>query len=170
MDDAANIRLRRETIMILRCLVVPMIAMVFHAGQAFAQDTLPAPPPGQFERDACMKEFMPLRREAEQRGKLIKSASERQAPPGESCELIGNFSQSEIKMIQFVKANSTKCGIPPEISDQLRAGHRNTEAMQKKVCVVADPTSSEPSLRDVFGRPPQRREKPGLIGDFDNIH
>jgi hypothetical protein len=36
------------------------------------------------ERDACTKEFVPLRREAEERGKLIKAASERHAPPNDA--------------------------------------------------------------------------------------
>ena len=81
-----------------------------------------------------MKGFMPLREEAEKRGKLIKAASDRHAPPDEACKLIGNFGQAEIKMIKYVEANAAKCGIPPQIADQLKNGHKNTETMQKKVC------------------------------------
>ena len=55
--------------------------------------------------DACMKDFMPLREEAEKRGKLIKAASDRHAPPEEACKLIENFGQAEIKMIKYVEAN-----------------------------------------------------------------
>ena len=51
-----------------------------------------------------MKEFVPLREEAEKRGKLIKAASERHAPPDEACKLIGNFGQAEIKMIKYVES------------------------------------------------------------------
>ena len=40
-------------------------------------------------------------------------------------------------MIKYVEANAAKCGIPPQIAEQLRTGHKNTEAMQKKVCAVA---------------------------------
>jgi len=100
-----------------------------------------------------MKEFVPLRKEAEERGKLIKAASERHAQPDEECELIGSFGQSEIKMIEYVRANSTKCGIPPQVADQLTAGHKNTEVMQKKICAVAQ----------------QGRGPAGPIGDFDHI-
>ena len=106
-------------------------------------------------RDACMKEFIPLREEAERRGKLIKAASERHAPPEESCKLLVNFGHSEINMIKYVGANSTRCGIPPQIADQLRAGRRNTEAMQKVVCALA--------------RQAQRRGPAGPVGDFDGI-
>ena len=87
--------------------------------------------------DACMKGFVPLREEAEKRGKMIKAASERKAPPDEACKLIGNFGEAEVKMIKYVEANATKCGIPPQIGDQLKNGHKNTEAMQEKVCGVA---------------------------------
>jgi hypothetical protein len=92
-----------------------------------------------------MKEFVPLREEAEQRGKLIKVASERHAPPDEACKLIGNFGQAEIKMIKYVQTNASRCGIPPQISDQLMSGHRNTESMQKKVCAVAQQQQRGPS-------------------------
>jgi hypothetical protein len=102
-----------------------------------------------------MKEFVPLRREAEERGRLIKAASERHAPPAEACELIGNLGQSEINMIRYVDANSTKCGISPEVADQLRAGHKHTKVMQEKICAVA--------------RLAQRRGPTGPVGDFDHI-
>ena len=84
--------------------------------------------------DACMKGFVPLREEAEKRGKMIKAASDRKASPDEACKLIGNFGQAELKMIKYVETNSAKCGIPAQIADQLRNGHKNTEKMQKQVC------------------------------------
>src|SRR5207244_8244679 len=104
------------------------------AGSAFERG--PAPPSGG-PSDACMKSFMPLREEAEKRGKMIKAASERRAPPDEACKLIKNYSQAETNMIKYVEANSAKCGIPPQIAEQLKAGHKNTDKMQKQVCAVA---------------------------------
>jgi hypothetical protein len=104
--------------------------------------------------DECMRGFLPLRQEAEKRGKLIKAASERHAPADEACKLIENFGQSEIKMIKYVETHAAKCGIPPQISDQLKNGHKNTESMQQKVCAVAQqqqrgPTG--PTLSEVLG-------------------
>jgi hypothetical protein len=122
------------------------------AGSAF--ERAPAPPSGG-PSDACMKGFIPLREEAEKRGKLIKAASERHAPPDEACKLIGNFGQSEIKMIKYIEVNAAKCGIPPQIGDQLKAGHKNTETMLKKVCGVAQQAQTQrpagPSLSEVLG-------------------
>ena len=101
-----------------------------------------------------MRGFVPLREEAEKRGKLIKAASDRRAPPDEACKLIGNFGQAEIKMIKYVEAHAAKCGIPPQISEQLKNGHKNTETMQKKVCAVAQQQQkgpAGPSLSEVLG-------------------
>jgi hypothetical protein len=102
-----------------------------------------------------MKGFVPLREEAEKRGKLIKAASERHAPPDEACKLIGNFGQAEIKMMKYVESHAAKCGIPPQISEQLKNGHKNTENMQQKVCAVAQQVQQKgpagPSLSEVLG-------------------
>jgi hypothetical protein len=141
---------------IARRLMVPVTfaAMTLPSGQAFAQGAFPAPPPGQAgaaasgpvpfppanvdaPSDACRKEFAPLRDEAEERAKLIKAAGARHALPGEACKLLGSFAQSEIKMIKYLDANSAKCGILPQIGDQIRAGHEKTEAIRIKVCAAA---------------------------------
>ncbi|OAF05146.1 hypothetical protein AYJ54_22095 [Bradyrhizobium centrolobii] len=116
-----------------------------------------APPTQGGPGEECMKAFIPLREEAEKRGKLIKAASDRHAPPDEACKLIGNFSQAEVKMIKYIETHAAKCGIPPQIGDQMKAGHKNTEAMQKKVCMVAQQMQQQqrgpagPSLSDVLG-------------------
>ncbi|MGF6308153.1 hypothetical protein ABIB82_006830 [Bradyrhizobium sp. i1.8.4] len=124
---------------------------------------LSSPPPpqgagaGGGAADACMKNFVPLREEAEKRGKAIKAASDRHASPQEACKLIGNYSQAEVKMIKYVDVNAAKCGIPPQIANQLKDGHKNTEALLKKVCNVAEQAAAQPrgpagpSLSDVLG-------------------
>ena len=123
-------------------------------GSAFERG--PAPQAGGAQ-DECMKGFMPLREEAEKRGKLIKAASERHASPEEACKLIGNFGQAEIKMLKYVESRAAKCGIPAQVAEQLKTGHKNTEAMQKKVCNVAQQAQQQqrgpagPSLSEVLG-------------------
>jgi hypothetical protein len=113
------------------------------------------PPQASGSADACMKGFVPLREEAERRGKMIKAASDRKAPPDEACKLIKNFGQAELKMIAYVQTNSAKCGIPPQIADQLKNGHKNTEKMQNQVCAVAQQAAARgpagPSLSEVLG-------------------
>ena len=103
-----------------------------------------------------MKGFVPLREEAEKRGKMIKAASDRKATPDEACKLIGNFGAAEMKMIKYVETNSAKCGIPPQIADQLKTGHKNTEKMQTQVCGAAAQMQQQqrmaaPSLSEALG-------------------
>jgi hypothetical protein len=105
----------------------------------------------------CMKGFMPLREDAEKKGKLIKAASERHAPPDEACKLISAYSQAEVKMIKYVESHAASCGIPAQIADQLKGGHKGTEALEKKVCAVAQEAQQRgsapagPSLSEVLG-------------------
>lgn len=112
--------------------------------------------------DECMKQFTPLREEAEKRGKMIKAASDRHASPDEACKLIGNYGQAEIKMIKFIETHAAKCGIPQQVDDQMKAGHKNTEALQKKVCGVAQQAGARgpagPSLSEVLGSSAQLPE------------
>src|SRR5262249_30504078 len=80
----------------------------------------------------------------------------RKAQPDEACKLIRNFGEAEVKMIKYVEANTQKCGIPPQIGDQLKAGHKNTEALQQKVCGVAQQMAQQkvmaaPSLSEALG-------------------
>jgi hypothetical protein len=123
-------------------------------GSAFERGPAPPSQAGGPPED-CMKKFLPLREEAEKRGKLIKAAGERKAPPEEACKLIGNFGQAEIKMIKFIETNAARCGIPPQVADQMKTGHKNTENMQKKVCAVAQQAQQRgpagPSLSEVLG-------------------
>jgi hypothetical protein len=104
--------------------------------------------------EACMKGFVPLREEAEKRGKLIKAAIDRHAQPEEACKLVESYSQAELKMMKYVQLNSTKCGIPPQISEQMKKGHAGTEATLKKVCGAAQAQQrgpAGPSLSEVLG-------------------
>jgi hypothetical protein len=105
--------------------------------------------------DVCMKGFLPLREDAEKKGKLIKAASDRHAPPDEACKVIGNYAAAEVKMISYVEKNSQKCGIPAQIADQLKTGHKGTENLLKKVCDAAQQMKTAgpagPTLSDVLG-------------------
>jgi hypothetical protein len=123
----------------------------------------PPQPPSQAGGDQCMKEFIPLREDAEKRGKLIKAASDRHATPQEACKLIEAFGQSEIRMIKYVETHASKCGIPPTVLDQLKNGHKNSESMQQKVCNAATQMQARggpagPSLSEVLGSAAQLPE------------
>ncbi|MDO9563547.1 MAG: hypothetical protein Q7J60_18175 [Bradyrhizobium sp.] len=125
------------------------------AGTAFQRPLAPPPSQSGGPPDDCMKKFMPLREDAEKRGKAIKAAGDRKAGPEEACKLIASFGQAEIKMIKFVESNAARCGIPAQVADQMKTGHKNTENMQKKVCAMAQQMQQRapagPSLSEVLG-------------------
>jgi hypothetical protein len=159
----------------IRRLILPLTAAVvtFHTGQAVAQSASPAPLPSQAEAPAssaspvpCTNGFAPLRAEAEKRARLIKAASERHASPVEACKLIESFGQAEIKMIKYIEANAERCGILPQIANQLRNGHQNTKKMQKQVCaMVQRHPLADPDLDKVLG-PGDFWPASGPAGDF----
>jgi len=127
-----------------------------------ASSPFAAPPTQAGAIDACMKEFLPMREEAERRGKLLKAASEKRSGPDEACKLIKNFIEAELKMMKYVTTNSARCGIPPQIAEQLKTGHKHTEDMKTKVCNAAEQMAKQgpagPSLSEVLGSATQLPE------------
>lgn len=114
------------------------------------------PPQASGPPDACMKNFIPLRQETEKRGKLLEAGGKRKAGPDEICKLLTSYSQAEFKMMKYVESNGTKCGIPPQIGDQLKNSHVKTSEMQQKVCGFAQQAAQQkaaatPSLSEVLG-------------------
>jgi hypothetical protein len=134
-------------------------APAFGGGGGFQRPMSAAPQGGAQQGggppESCMKEFVPLREEAERRGKMIKAASDRHATPDEACKLFAAFSAAEIKMIKYVKAHAAGCGIPAQIAEQLETNHKGTEGVQAKVCKVAEQMKQRgpaaPQLSDVLG-------------------
>ncbi len=129
------------------------------------------PPPGAEE---CQKGFLPLRKDAETKANAIKAASKRKAPPQEACKLIGSFSQAEVKMIRYIEANAKKCGIPPQVGEQMKKGHAGTEQLQQRVCAVAaqaQQAPAGPSLSEVLGSASLPEAKPTKRGGstFDTL-
>jgi len=130
------------------------------------------PPPGAVE---CQNGFLPLRKDAEAKANAIKAAGKRKAPPQEACKLIGHFSQAEVKMIKFVESNAKKCGIPPQVGDQMKKGHVGTEQLLAKVCAAAaqGPAGpAGPSLSEALGSASLPEAKPSKRGGstFDTLN
>jgi len=124
-------------------------------GSPMASSPFAAPPTQAGPPDECMKEFLPLRQETEKRGHALKAASDKHSGPEIACKLIGSFLQAEVKMVKYVETNSARCGIPPQIFEQLKKGHKGTEAMQERICNAATQVQKQapvgPSLSDVLG-------------------
>jgi len=155
----------------LRRLLVPLAVALIActAGDAVAQAIFP--PVERWGASAdCVKAFAPLRDVVERHRKLIKAAFERRAPADEACKLIGNFSQAQLKMTQFIEANVEQCGISPRTNEQFRASQARAEEMQKQVCAITQrPFPLTDTIIDwpsVGGRVESRKEPTGPAGDF----
>ena len=103
-----------------------------------------------------------MREEAEKRGKLLRVAGSKHAGPDEACKLIKSFIEAELKMIKYVETNSARCGIPPQIGEQLKNGHKHTDEMKTKICTAAEQMAKRgpagPSLSEVLGSATQLPE------------
>lgn len=85
-----------------------------------------------------MQQVEPLRDEVQRRAKLVQEVSKRHGTAQEACKLIGEFSQAEMRFLNFVTAKQTACGIPAEIPKQMKVAHGHTEQMHKQVCGMAN--------------------------------
>jgi len=105
----------------------------------FGSDFFYAEPPEGETSQACWWEYNSRREEVEKRKKMIEAAVAAQASPGADCRLIKNFNKAYLRMIEYVEANSnsTKCRIPSELSAQLKTLHKESEAKQNHVCMIA---------------------------------
>src|SRR4051812_18330241 len=118
---------------------------------ALLEDNLALPP----SSDVCREDLASLRRTISERGKLIGAARARPASPDEACGLLNKLANSEMRLINYVRANAEKCGIPPDFISRLRSGRRTTESMVQNACQAA---------REAASRGPV-----GPVGDFDHL-
>jgi hypothetical protein len=129
----------------------PVMGAPGMGGTAFGGPPPGGPPGG----DECVKQFLPLRQDAEKKIALIKTAGARKVPPDEACKLFVSYSAAEVKMINFFETNAKKCGIPSDVAKQVKDGHVNTEKMKTTVCNAAAQRQQggpvAPSLSDALG-------------------
>jgi hypothetical protein len=87
----------------------------------------------------CMAEFTKLRTEVEKRGLAAKTAGQHRASREEMCKLITSYAAAEGEWVKFVETGVQTCGVPPQIANQLKQVHANTEQTRYYVCTEASP-------------------------------
>jgi hypothetical protein len=114
-----------------------------------------APPPQQGPPPQC-QQLLTLRDESQKAASLIQAANQRHATPVEACKLFKNFIATENRMIKAIGENGARCGVPPEVSVQMKTGHAKALAVTKQVCDAAaqGPRAAGPSLSDALGTTP----------------
>jgi hypothetical protein len=161
-------RLRRA---ILSLCMVPLVA---------AARAQPQPPqqqqqqqqPSQQQMPPCVQEFFRLREDAEKKAATIKAANDRKAPPKEACQLFGALVSAQSKMLKFANENGTWCGIPPQITEQLKLAEAKVSEIRTKVCqaAAAPPRPQGPSLSDALTSPiPDSNNIKTGRGTFDTL-
>jgi hypothetical protein len=99
-----------------------------------------------------MAEFAKLREEVEKKGLAAKAAGQRKVAREEMCKLITTYAAAEAKWVKFTEAGVQTCGIPPQISNQLKQVHVNTEQTRERICTAGPvPGGGPPSLSDALG-------------------
>jgi hypothetical protein len=115
------------------------------------------PMPGaapQQQMPPCFNDFAPLRNEAEKRGIALKNAIQKKVSREEACTLIKSYAAAEAKVVKFIQANASWCGIPAQAADQMKANHTRTLHTQSQICAVgaAGPAKpAGPGLSDALG-------------------
>jgi hypothetical protein len=129
-------------------------------------------PPQQQQEPPCLKEFLKLRGDAEQKAGAIKAASDRKAPPAVACKLFRSFVAAESKMLKYASEHAAWCGIPDQIVDGIKKAHVRSTQLRNKICQVAaaPPRPPGPSLSDALGsRPPSSANIKSGHGTFDTL-
>jgi hypothetical protein len=155
------------------------VLVLLAAGAASAQTAQPAPQQGfqpppqqQAQEPPCFKEFSALRGEAEKRGKALQEASKRKVAPPEACKLFTGLVSAETKLIKYVEENATWCGIPPQVTKQLKEQHVKVLEVRTRVCqAAARPAPASPTLSDALGtnRIPTADNIKSGRGTFDTL-
>jgi hypothetical protein len=115
----------------------------------------PAGPP-----PACQQ--LLVLRDERQKSMDALNASKGKADPVEACKLFKTLISTENKFIQGLEANSTQCGVPPQVIKQAHDGHGKVMQFAKQVCEVAEhPRQAGPSLSDALNSTP-------VLPDADN--
>ncbi len=101
----------------------------------------------------CMAEFARLREDVQKRGLAAKAAGQRKVSREEMCKHITAYSAAELKWVKYTEANTTSCGIPAEVAQQLKQVHSNTEQTKEKICAAGPgpAAAAPPSLSDALG-------------------
>ena len=116
---------------------------------------MPGAAPPQQQVPPCMKDFAPLRAEAEKRAMALKATMEKKPSREEACAMFKTFTAAESKMVKYIEANAQWCGIPAEVATQLKANHSRTIKTQNQICngggVAGAQKPAGPGLSEALG-------------------
>ena len=152
----------------LRRALPVMCVFALFAGSAQAQFAPAAPQ----QEPPCVRDFGKLRDDAEKKAAAIRTAGERKATPKEACELFNAFIAAQSKMLKYVTDNAAWCGIPTQITANIKEGIAKTSEVRTRVCqaAAAPARPAGPSLSDALSGPvPDSNNIKTGRGTFDTL-
>jgi hypothetical protein len=118
--------------------------------------TAPTAPP------AACQHLLTLRDEMMKHGQALQAAGQKKAAPDELCKLFKAYLAAGSKMAKGLEEGSATCGVPADVSQQVKAQQARESQIAKQICDVAAATAVRP-LR--FDAPvPQCTEKMQWLG------
>ncbi len=153
-----------------RAIIIACLVPLF-AGAANGQFQPLQPAAPQQEPPPCIKEFFKLRDDAESKGKAIKAANDRRATPKEACQLFGAFVAAQSRMLKYASENTTWCGIPPQVVENIKVSVTKMSEVRNRICqAAASPMQQGPSLSDALTGPvPDSNNIKTGRGTFDTL-
>lgn len=152
----------------LRRALPVMCVVALFSGSAQAQFAPAAPQ----QEPPCVKDFAKLREDTEKKAVAIRAAGERKASPKEACQLFNAFVAAQSKMLKYATDNAAWCGIPNQITANLKEGIAKTSEIRARVCqaAAAPPRPAGPSLSDALSGPvPDSNNIKTGRGTFDTL-
>jgi hypothetical protein len=119
------------------------VSLTFSFVGACAEDSPPLPIPRTLPTteeatiNQCRQQYRALRQDVEAKAHPLRDV--RGVPAITICKLLTTLGEAELGMISFVEANSSRCRISIEISDQIRSTHVKTEKTKGEVCKTPEP-------------------------------
>lgn len=117
-------------------------------GGGFGGSPPAAPPP-------FCQELLKIRDEVQKHGQAIEAANQKRATVQVACRLFKSYLSAEARMLKALVTIGPKCGVPPQIAEQVKGSHATASKVGKQVCDAAARGPAGPSLSDALGTAPQ---------------
>jgi len=85
----------------------------------------------------CQSDFMTVRQEMEEKGKVLQAAGKAKATPADLCTKFRAFAAAEGKLAKFLADNKEWCQIPDEAIKAASANNKKTGELRDKICAAA---------------------------------
>ncbi len=100
------------------------------------------------EQQKCLEELAGYRADVENHAKEAQAESKKRPTRAKMCDLVSVYSDAEFEWLKFAEANMTKCGMSPQIVEQIKSAHAHTLDAKKKVCAPGQSPTGPRWCRD----------------------